>query len=145
MSMEYWRKEMWEKKDHSKLQMAIAAYFYNRRRELGIDVFPEQRIQITPTRYRVPDICVTLGEPDEQIFTRRPFLCVEILSLEDRAPRMMRKVSDYLRIGVPFIWTIDPKSREAVVYHGGEIHPAGDGLLWTRNPDLELRIAALFE
>ena len=66
-------------------------------------MFPGQRIQITPTRYRVPDICVTIGEPDEQVLTKPPFLCVEILiSGEDRAPRILRKVNDYLRIGVPF-------------------------------------------
>jgi Uma2 family endonuclease len=132
-------------KDHSKLQMAVSAYFYNRRKELGIHVFPEQRIQISATRYRVPDICVTLSEPEEQIFIKPPFLCVEILSPEDRAPRILRKVNDYLRIGVPFIWTIDPKSKEAIVYCGEAVQPVNDGVLWTRNPDFRVPILDLFD
>jgi Uma2 family endonuclease len=88
---------------------------------------------------------VTLGEPDQQVFTEPPFLCVEILSPEDRAPRILRKVNDYLRIGVPFIWTIDPKSREAVVYHEGGVRLADDGMLWTKSPDLRVVLADLFE
>ena len=67
-----------EEKDHSKVQMALAAYLYARRKEFGIQVFPEQRVQINATRYRVPDICVTIGEPDEQIF-RTPLEWAPIL------------------------------------------------------------------
>jgi len=130
-------------KDHSKLQMAIAAYLYARRKELGIQVFPEQRIQITPSLVRVPDICVTVVEPEEPVFTNPPFLCVEILSPEDRASRILKKVNDYLRIGVKFVWTIDPKSHEAIVYHQQGTSPAKDGLLWTADPDVQVRIADL--
>jgi Uma2 family endonuclease len=45
--------------DHSALQGIILALLYNRRREWGIHVFPELRVQVTATRYRVPDICIT--------------------------------------------------------------------------------------
>jgi len=130
-------------KDHSKLQMAIAAYLYARRKELGIQVFPEQRIQVTPSLFRVPDICVTVVEPEEQVLTNPPFLCVEILSPEDRASRILKKVNDYLRIGVKFVWTIDPESHDAIVYHQQGTSPAKDGLLWTADPDVQVRIADL--
>jgi Uma2 family endonuclease len=102
-------------KDHSKLQAALAAWFYARRKELGIQVFPAQRIQVSVSRYRVPDLCVTIGEPDEQIFTAPPLLCVEILSPEDRMPRVLVKVADFLQLGVPFVWAIDPWKRTATV------------------------------
>ena len=58
-------------RDHAKLQGAVFAYFYNRRKEWGIHVFPEQRVQVSATRFRVPDVCVVAGpEPQEQILQR---------------------------------------------------------------------------
>ena len=56
--------------DHSRLQGAVFAYFYNRRKEWGITVVPEQRVQVSPTRFRVPDVCVTLGK----LFRIEPFV-----------------------------------------------------------------------
>jgi Uma2 family endonuclease len=49
--------------DHSKLHAAITAYFYQRRKTWNISVTPEQRVQVSPTRFRIPDVCVVLGEP----------------------------------------------------------------------------------
>jgi hypothetical protein len=40
--------------DHARLQMAVSAYFYVRRKEWGIDVVPEQRVQVAATRFRIP-------------------------------------------------------------------------------------------
>ena len=37
--------------DHSKLQAAIIAYFYQRRKTWNISVAPEQRVQVKPTRF----------------------------------------------------------------------------------------------
>lgn len=66
-------------RDHSSLQMAISGHLYARRHKLGIHVFPEQRVQVKATRFRVPDICVVTGpNPQEQVFTAPPFLCIEI-------------------------------------------------------------------
>src|SRR5689334_16699430 len=72
-------------RDHAELLGAVFAFFYNRRKEWRIHVFPEQRVQVSATRFRIPDVCVTVGErPEEQIFTHPPFICIEILSPEDR-------------------------------------------------------------
>ena len=131
-------------KSHSKLQMAIGAYFYARRKELGIQVFPEQRIQVTPTRYRVVDLCITIGEPDEQIFTSAPFLCIEILSRDDRMSRVLGVIADYLQMGVPFVWLIDPRNRTAIIYTASESLAVTDGVLRTQNPNLEVPLADLF-
>ncbi len=57
-------------KDHSKLQGEVFAWFRARRRMLCLSAFVEQRINVGPGRFRVPDICVvTLPEPDEQVFS----------------------------------------------------------------------------
>jgi Uma2 family endonuclease len=131
-------------KSHGKLQMALGAYFYARRKELGIGVFPEQRIQVTPTHYRVVDLCVTIGEPEEEIFTTPPFLCIEILSPGDRMSRALGVIADYLRMGVRFVWLIDPRKRTATIYTASESLAVTDGILRTQNPNLEVPLADLF-
>src|ERR1700722_2824511 len=65
------------RKDHSSLIGEILYWFHTRRRELRLATFPALRIQINARRFRVPDVCVvTLPEPDEQIFTEPPYICI---------------------------------------------------------------------
>src|SRR5579863_3232843 len=66
--------------DHSSLQGAILVYLSNRYRKDGFIAVPEQRVQVKPTRFRIPDVCVVLAEPGEQILRKPPFLCIEVLS-----------------------------------------------------------------
>src|SRR5580693_9703169 len=42
--------------DHSRLQMLLSQYLCNREKQWGIIVVPEQRVQVKPTLFRVPDI-----------------------------------------------------------------------------------------
>ena len=94
-------------------------------------------MQVSPTRYRVPDLCVVLGgKPDEEILTQPPFLCIEILSPEDRISRMQERIDDYFRFGVRYVWLVDPQSRRAWVYTAGTIQEVRDGLLRTEDPEL---------
>ena len=66
-------------KSHAKLQKRILLYLEERRKQWGIFVIQETRVQVSATRYRVPDVCVIAGpEPEEEIFTQPPFLCIEI-------------------------------------------------------------------
>jgi Uma2 family endonuclease len=111
---------------------------------LGIEAFSEQRVQISPSRYRLPDICVTLGEPEGQIFNTPPFLCIEILSPEDHMGRMLAKVADYLNFGVPYVWVIDPRRRKGTLYTSTDSSSPEDGILRTQNPDIALPLADLF-
>ena len=132
------------RKDHSILQMALSAWLYARRKDLGIEVFPEQRVQVSASRYRVPDICVTVGVPDEQIFTTPPFLCIEILSPDDQMRRVLVKIADYLEFGVGCVWLIDPPKRTATVYTAHEVLPVSGGILRTATPDIAVPLAELF-
>jgi Uma2 family endonuclease len=98
--------------DHSALQAALILWFGNHQQEWNIEVLPEQRVQVSPTRFRVPDVClVSLDQPVEQILTHPPLACVEILSPEDTMRRLQEKVEDYRRFGVPNIWILDPGTR----------------------------------
>src|SRR5438046_7420725 len=85
------------KKRHARLQTALGAYFYNRRQAWGIDVLTEQRVRVRERRYRVPDLCVTLGRDEsEEILTSPPLIWIEILSPEDRPILVKTKVRDVL-------------------------------------------------
>ena len=132
-------------KDHAKAQRAILFYLHQRSREWKIFAIQEQRIQISRTRYRVPDICVVAGpEPDEQIFTKPPFLCIEILSPEDRMSRMQVRIDDYLAFGVAYVWLIDPQMRKAWIYTSDAIREVRDGVLRTADPELTVPLAEAF-
>jgi Uma2 family endonuclease len=129
--------------DHARLQMVVASYFYSREKQLGITVVPEQRVQVGPTRFRVPDVCVTLGIPGEQVFTKPPFICVEILSPDDRLSRIQERITDYLNMGVQYVWLLDPQTRNAW-------HCTAEGMLLvselrTENPEISIPVAGLFE
>src|SRR5271167_2384753 len=65
--------------DHSDLQSELTFYFRLRRKTWGVHTFVEQRVQVSPTRFRIPDICVMLGpKPTEPIIRTPPFLVIEI-------------------------------------------------------------------
>jgi Uma2 family endonuclease len=130
-------------RDHGELQEALLIWFYLHTRQLGLRAYPEQRVQVSASRYRLPDVCLTLGRPDEQIFTKPPFVCIEILSPRDQFGRVLAKVSDYLTFGVPYVWVIDPRERKATIYTAGGSHVPEDGILRTENPDIALPLAEL--
>ena len=133
-------------KDHGKVQLAILFYLWGRRKRWSLFVIQSQRVRISSTHYRVPDICVVVGpEPDEQIFTSPPFLCIEILSPEDRMSRMQQKIDDYLAFGVRFIWVVDPQTRKAWIYTSEGSREVRDGMLRTENPEILVPLDAVFE
>jgi Uma2 family endonuclease len=95
--------------DHAALQAALILWFGQKQHEWRIEVLPEQRIQISPSRFRVPDVClVSLDEPVQQILTSPPLACIAILSPEDTMRRMQQRVEDYRSFGVRSIWILDP-------------------------------------
>ena len=87
-------------------------------------VLPEQRTRISPTRVRIPDVCVVAEL--EEVTTKPPLLCVEVLSPDDRWNRVIASVGDYQLIGVPCVWVIDPYTVRAWIFE-------------TDNPPLEVK------
>jgi Uma2 family endonuclease len=132
--------------DHGRLQLAIGAYFYNRRNEWNVFVVTEQRVQVKPKRFRVPDVCVGLGPgPAEQILRTPPFICIEILSRKDTVDRLQERIDDYLAFGVRYVWVINPRTRRAWAYTDAGLGEVKDGILRTENPDLVVPLAELFD
>lgn len=98
---------------HGLVQLTIGSIFLRNRKLWGLRPITEQRVQVSATRFRIPDVCVVLSsEPVHPILLAPPLLCVEVLSPEDRFQRIHERVDEYLRMGVPHVWIIDPITRE---------------------------------
>lgn len=133
-------------RDHSRLQMRLSAYLFQREESLGIDVVVEQRVQVRPDRFRIPDICVLAhGTKPAPVYTEPPFLCVEILSKDDAMSGMLERIHDYLEFGVSYVWVIDPRTQRAWTYTRHEIREVTDAVLRTVNPDIAVPFADIFK
>jgi Uma2 family endonuclease len=133
-------------KDHSKLQREVLAWFRDHRRELRLTAFPEQRVQVARRRFRIPDVCVfPLPEPDEQIFTQPPYICIEVLSPDDSFPKLQDRLDDYLAMGVLNIWVLEPASRRGWSIKREGHFEALDGILRTSDGRVVLPIGDLFQ
>jgi Uma2 family endonuclease len=133
-------------KTHSSIQGNIFFYLRSRCRELGVKAYPEQRVQVTPTRFRVPDVTVVeTSQHQDEIFRNPPHLCIEVLSKDDTMEYMQEKMDDYLNFGVPYIWIINPRLRKGYVATKAGIVEAASGFLETRDPDIPVPVAELFD
>ena len=109
-----------------------------------ICVWPEQRVQVLSTRFRVVDVCATIGEPDEDIFMSPPFICIEVLSRRDSMTTIQEKLDDYLTFGVPHIWILDPRRRKVFSYGPEGLVEIVDAFV-THAPEVVLPITELFD
>ena len=102
-------------------------------------VLPEQRLQVTATRVRIPDVCVV--RELEDVVTKPPFLCVEILLPEDRWSRTNNSINDYHAMGVPCVWVIDPWSSRAWIFDLDQPpREVQDGKLTVHSLHLEIQL-----
>ena len=129
------------KKSHAKAQsnllLALRIHYPS------LFVVVEQRTRVSATRYRVPDVCAMLAEPDEEVFTEPPFLCIEILSRDDSMNDMQERIDDYLAFGVPHVWVVNPRKWRAFQYSGDGMREAKDGILRTANPAIVVPLLEL--
>jgi Uma2 family endonuclease len=120
-------------KQHSKMQRVLIRCLSKYEQE-GLEVWPEQRVQVRPDRFRVPDICLTEGEPDEEIFSTPPLICIEILSPKDTLRSTHEKIQDYLLFGVPYVWALIPRGKEAYIGTASGYTQVTSGVLVTLPP-----------
>ena len=101
-------------KDHAIIQRELSLLFRMNRATWGVEVFQELRMQISSSRFRVPDIAVVKSDVRfERWLKEPPLLIVEVLSPEDTLRKTRERVEDYLGFGVQHVWIIDPARREA--------------------------------
>jgi Uma2 family endonuclease len=132
--------------EHSRPQALILAYLLNREKEWRIRVVAEQRVQVEPNRFRIPDVCVVLeGSPVESIFRTPPFLCIEILSEDDSFASIIDRLDDYVSMGVSNAWVIDPHKRRAYTYSADGTIEAVNGELRVTDSNISVPLANIFE
>ncbi|MBV9294515.1 MAG: Uma2 family endonuclease [Acidobacteriaceae bacterium] len=132
-------------RDHAWMQARLVTFFMSRFRETGIAALPEWRFQVKPTRFRIPDVVLTRGKPDEQILTKPPLLCIEILSPEDTVSRLNERVRDYLDFGVPVVWVIDPVERRVWIYRTSGMEDATGEFIKLDDTTLEVPFSDIFD
>jgi Uma2 family endonuclease len=132
--------------DHSDLQGRLLELLSTPESKAYVRVNAEIRVQTSPTRFRVPDVCVRLVPAvREQIIRTPPLLCIEILSPEDRMSRTREKVRDYLDMGVPEVWVVDPQSRSVSVCTGPTMIEHTTGELTVPETPVVLALADIFK
>jgi len=132
--------------DHSLLQANIAAFFVARYGSAGMRILTEHRIRVSPGKVRIPDLCLFLTDPKQRVPTTPPFLCIEILSPDDRMSRIEVRINDYLSMGVPWVWILDPETRQVYVATSLDgLREVKSGVLRTESPVIELPLAEVLE
>ena len=96
---------------------------------------PELRIQVSASRWRVPDVVLMDPQrPVEQILTYPPLAVFEILSPDDSITRMLIKLQDYEQMGIDAIYVVHPKQQALYRFVNGSLqafepssHVIGEG------------------
>ncbi|MBV9081036.1 MAG: Uma2 family endonuclease [Acidobacteriaceae bacterium] len=99
---------------HAFTQLSLGAELRQQARSKGLVATSDHRVRVSAMRIRIPDLCVL--EQLEEVVTKPPRLCVEILSPEDRWTRVNAAVADYQEMGVPYVWVIDPYRSRAWIF-----------------------------
>ena len=98
--------------EHSEVVAVILGWFMKHAVEWLIRVLPDVRTQVSPNRFRVPDIALCARSSlDKRIVREPPLVVIEVLSPEDRINRYHQRIADYRAMGVKAIWVVDPENR----------------------------------
>jgi Uma2 family endonuclease len=106
--------------EHARIQWLLAGWFLNHESAWGVIGSTEQRVQVSSTRVRVPDLVVLRPGPQPDILTQPPILVIEILSPDDSYSDLQERCQDYTQMGVGTVWIIDPKTRSGRMCCGAE-------------------------
>lgn len=131
--------------DHSDLQSRLVFLLGAKDVRQYVRANPELRVQVTASRYRVPDVCIRRADtPSEQIVLTPPIVCIEILSPRDTVAGRRQRVREYLNMGVIEVWVLDPASRSAMIYCADRIAEQMDGTLTVPGMPVSLALAEVF-
>jgi Uma2 family endonuclease len=132
--------------EHGHIQGLIFAWFLVRANAFGIIGSVEQRIRVSAERVRICDVAILRKSvPRERVTTTPPFICIEVLSPEDRLARAERVLADYQAMGVKSIWLVDPIRRVAYFYDADGLHMASRNTLRVADTEIELGMDDLFD
>jgi Uma2 family endonuclease len=122
-------------------------------RHLG-RVLAETEFALSEDTVRIPDVAFLTSEQMnrinlDQLITGAPTLAIEVVSPNDLAEDLARKIDQYLAAGSKAVWVIYPKAREVHIFRAGGVTVlrGADAVLEDPEilPGFSLPLAALFE
>jgi Uma2 family endonuclease len=132
--------------EHSDLQGQLLELLRTSANKAFFRASPEVRIQVAPSRFRVPDVCVRrVAVPKERIIRTPPLVCIEILSPEDRMSRTRERVRDFLDMGVLEVWVVDPSTRSVLVFSGSSMVEHTNGALAIPETPIVIELPDIFK
>ena len=123
------------KYEHARLQALLAAWFNQQEKAWGAQVVTEQRVRVSGTRVRIPDVALLPLGTQPDVIVDAPLLVIEILSPDDTYSDTQERTRDYREMGVETIWIIDPKTRSGRMCSGAE---------WVESSRLEVKDTPLY-
>ncbi len=131
--------------EHGRFQFLLGALIFTHEADWKVTGVTEQRIRVASGRVRICDLVMLRdGAPYERVTSTPPFVCIEILSPEDRISRAERVLADYLAMGVENIWLIDPIRQEAFTFDQQGLHTHPDGPLLVPGTSVSVDLEPLF-
>jgi Uma2 family endonuclease len=121
--------------EHTRIQALLARWFGNHEQEWGVQVVTEQRVHVSATRVRIPNVTLLPLSAQPDVTVDPPLLIIEILSPDDTYSDTQERAQDYRAMGVETTWIIDPKTRTGRICHGSE---------WIGSPRLEVKGIPLY-
>ena len=132
-------------KEHALLQRVLTILFGLKQKEWNVEVYPELRVQVSPTRFRVPDLTIIqAGLKWERILRLPALLFIEILSPEDSVTRIRQRVDDYFNFGTEHVWVVDPELRKAYVCSKTGMQEPEGGVLTIPGTEIRVVLSELF-
>jgi Uma2 family endonuclease len=134
----------WGTHAHGRLQTLIAGYLLQRERQWQIHTVVEVRLKIRVRKYRVPDVMVlNTAASYPSVIEQAPMLCIEIVSPDDKLPDLIIRAGEYLTLGVPVTWILDPEKKQVFLYSDQGTVQSLEPVL--HHGQIELPIAEMFE
>jgi Uma2 family endonuclease len=129
--------------DHSRIQALLTIWFGAHEDLWKVTVLTEQRLQVSNSRIRIPDVILVPFGSHGQVLTEPPTLIIEILSPDDTYSDTQERTTDYRKMGVDTIWIIDPRTRTGRMCIN-EVWSASDRLEVSSTP-IYVELPVLFE
>lgn len=104
------------KRKHSRIQGLILNLLMSNETNYQMIAYPEQRLQVAPTKFRIPDVCAMPDDHKrEEVFTQPPLLVFEVVSSKDPFSLLVAKAKQYHALGVGNICIADPYNRTVFI------------------------------
>ncbi|MDQ6704928.1 MAG: Uma2 family endonuclease [Acidobacteriota bacterium] len=129
---------------HARLQILIGSHIVAHESGWRITGLTDQRIRVAPNRFFIPDVCAVMDtQPYQDLLEYPPLFTIEVLSEGDSFSDSEKKAHQYLELGVPCVWTVDPETGGCYRHTSGAILTVSDGVVCVEGSPIAIPIPEL--